>query len=88
MYVEQGQELNLTCTAEGGPDNIYEWILNGARLEGSEAVSIISTANSSILSIGSVDAASHKGTYMCNVTNPEGFDQDTQVVTGSDIIII
>ena len=82
MYVEQGQELNLTCTAEGGPNNIYEWILNGAKLEESEVISITSKADSSILSVGSVDAASHKGTYTCNVTNADGSDQDTQTVTG------
>ena len=82
MYAEQGEELNLTCTTDGGPDNAFVWTIDGQMIEESEVITIISTSNSSVLSINRVDASSHKGTYTCNVSNAYGTGQDTLTLTG------
>ena len=86
-YVENEGTLNLTCTAEGGPDNVLMWSLDGIELkDGKYDVTIVtnvySTSSESILMISSVDASVHKGLYECNVTNVGGSGNNSFLVTG------
>ena len=30
QIIDHGSEINFTCTAQGGPDNIYLWFLNAS----------------------------------------------------------
>ena len=30
QIIDHGSETNFTCTAQGGPDNIYLWFLNAS----------------------------------------------------------
>ena len=66
----QGEELQLNCSSEGGPVLEYTWIFSG---------SIIPNANTSTLTINSVNTA-HAGDYTCNVTNDAGTDNNTITV--------
>ena len=86
-YVENEGTLNLTCTAEGGPDNVHVWSLDGIKLQDGDyditiVTNVYSTSSESILMISSVDASVHKGLYECNVTNVGGSGNDTFLVTG------
>jgi len=57
-----GQQLQLNCSSEGGPDLKYTWLFSG---------SIIPNANSSTLVINNVNTT-HGGDYTCSVTNDAG----------------
>ena len=87
-FVEQGEQLNLTCSAEGGPNNEHIWMLNGEVINDGDGlfqittVFINRTSSVSMLSVSSIDAATHQGMYECNVTNVAGSDKDTLNVTG------
>ena len=86
-FVEQGEQLKLTCTAEGGPNNEHIWMLNGEVINDRDGLFQITTvinktSSVSMLSVSSIDAATHQGMYECNVTNMAGSDKDTLNVTG------
>ena len=66
----QGEELQLNCSPEGGPTLEYTWLLSG---------NIIPNANTSTLTIVNVNT-SHAGDYTCNVTNNAGTENDTITV--------
>ena len=66
----QGDQLNLSCLSEGGPELIYTWLLSG---------SLIDNNNSSTLIIDNV-TTSDGGDYTCNVTNNAGYDTKTITV--------
>jgi len=62
--------VNLTCNAQGGPNNVFEWRLNGM---------IISGASDPVLSIAMV-TSSDGGEYQCRVTNSAGSDANTATI--------
>ena len=68
----QGDQLQLNCSSEGGPQLEYTWIFSG---------SIITNANSNILTIDNI-TTSNGGNYTCNVTNNAGSDNNTITVYG------
>ena len=66
----RGEELQLNCSSEGGPELEYTWIFSG---------DIIPNANTDILVIDNVNTT-HAGDYTCNVNNDAGIDSDTITV--------
>jgi len=62
--VSIGEYVNLTCSALGGPNNVYQWFMNEEELENS---------TDTLLQLGSVNATSG-GTYTCLVSNVAGND--------------
>ena len=73
VYIEQDGEFNITCMAAGGPKNSHFWRLNGYSITANETFTILSfvqdSMSVSILRVRSVDAATHKGNYICEVIN-------------------
>ena len=65
----QGEQLQLNCSAEGGPDLEYTWLLSG---------SLIPDASNSTLVINNVNTT-NGGEYTCIVTNDAG--NDTESIT-------
>ena len=68
----QGEQLQLSCSSEGGPTLKYSWIFLG---------DIITNANMNTLTIDNV-IATHAGNYTCNVTNDAGYHNNTITVYG------
>ena len=66
ILYNQGEELQLNCSSEGGPVLEYTWLLSG---------DIIPNANMNTLTIDNVNTT-HAGDYSCNVTNDAGTDSD------------
>ena len=66
----QGEQLQLNCSSEGGPDLEYTWLLSS---------SMIPNANTSTLVINNV-STTNGGNYTCNVTNDAGNDTDSIIV--------
>ena len=60
--VDHGDTLTLTCTASGGPDNMFHWYKDGSYLEG---------IADGILNITDV-TADDGGLYECIVNNTAG----------------
>ncbi len=87
-FVENENELNLTCTASAIPENVFVWTLNDEEIM-EEQYDISFTAytdnsiNSSILMIRSINASIHKGIYKCTVnTTIGGIGEDMINVIG------
>ena len=66
----QGEQLNLNCSSEGGLMLEYTWSFLG---------DIIPNTNMNTLTIDNVNTT-HAGDYTCNVTNDAGTDSDTVTV--------
>ena len=66
----QGEQLQLNCSSDGGPGLEYTWILSG---------NIIANANTNTLIIDNVNTT-HAGDYTCNVTNIAGNASNTSTV--------
>lgn len=76
MTFDFQDEAVLTCSVEGGPMNEFQWYLNGTRVvSGMINITISSTLLYSTLTISSVSAPLHGGTYQCVVENPAGSDE-------------
>ena len=75
----------FTCTAEGGPNNVYEWLFDGSPINFPDQTS---TPFNSTLTISSVDV-SNGGIYTCQVTNDggRGFGLATLNVRPYNVII-
>ena len=75
----------FTCTAQGGPDNEYEWLFNGMAVQSS---GVASTASMSTLTIDSVNISTG-GNYTCRVSNVAGEDSERAVlyVTPYDVSV-
>ena len=71
----QGEELQLNCSSEGGPVLEYTWIFSG---------DIIPNANTNTLTIDSVNTTDG-GNYTCNVTNNAG-SNDTTIIVYSKLL--
>ena len=74
----QGDQLQLNCSSEGGPQLEYTWTFSD---------SIITNANSNILTIDNI-TTSNGGNYTCNVTNNAGSDNNTITVYGKSLSVI
>ena len=74
-------EVNLTCTCQGGPNNTFIWLLNASFIiSGTNSYTIISTEFSSILMINRITAPDHGGLYQCITKNIAGNGSDTSYV--------
>ena len=73
----QGQQLQLTCSSEGGPQLEYTWIFSD---------DIIPNQNTNTLTIDNVNTT-NGGDYTCNVTNDAGVDNDT-ITVYSELLVI
>ena len=74
----QGQQLQLTCSSEGGPQLEYTWIFSDG---------IIPNQNTNMLTINNV-TTNDGGDYTCNVTNDAGVDNDTITVYSELLVIL
>ena len=72
----QGEELQLNCSSEGGQVLEYSWFFSG---------DTIPNANTSTLTINNVNTT-HAGDYTCNVTNNAGTDSNTVTVYGKSLL--
>jgi len=66
-----GSSQSLTCSAGGGPNNIFEWQRQG-----------VIVSNNSILEFQSI-TGSDGGLYQCIATNAAGSDSQTILITGT-----
>ena len=60
MVFSQGNDITLMCTSFGGPNNFFQWEMNGNTI-----------GNNSILEVMNIDASSG-GSYTCTVSNAAG----------------
>ena len=60
----------ITCLAEGGPNNMFEWSKQG-----------VIVSNSNVLELTMI-TGSDGGLYVCTVTNDAGYGTATTSVTG------
>ena len=84
-------EVNFTCTAEGGPNNIFQWFLNNVLVNDKAlefSITPSNVASNSILSISSINATQHGGIYTCFVTNSGGSSSNTTTLNVRPIILI
>ena len=77
MIADVGGIVTFTCSAQGGPDNTYQWQKNGEDLMNeTDAILIISNI-----------AAMNGGNYTCVVRNAAGNDSATAVLHVEPIIV-
>ena len=94
MFVRSEQQVSYTCPAYGGPDNTFEWMINGETIEdGLPEFDIVTTMISltsslSELTVISVNPAADQGSYSCIVSNVGGSGEDSIIVTGNNNSII
>ena len=72
----QGEQLQLNCSSEGGTVLKYTWFLSG---------DMIPNANTSTLTINSV-TTTNAGDYTCNVTNNAGTDNNIITVYSKSVV--
>ena len=72
---EEGDTLYLNCTHGGGPDNEYQWLINGVEVDNVTGPYLTTTL-----------ANENKGLYTCNVTNPAGTDSASIFITTKPVI--
>ena len=70
---DYGDSVNLTCSAEGGPGNTYQWAFNGT---------VLQDMVSDRLLLPFITASGNGGMYMCLVSNAAGSD------TGSTYVFV
>lgn len=92
IYVEHGQNFSINCSASGGPNNTHIWKHNGAIISGSDtdfsiSYSISDTMSFSVLTVSTVVASIHKGSYHCEVINDAG-DHFSQLTAYGKYIIL
>ena len=61
---------SITCSAQGGPNNMFEWSKQG-----------VIVSNSDVLELTMI-TGSDGGLYVCTVTNDAGSDTASTSVTG------
>ena len=81
-----GEKVSYNCTANGAPDNVNVWMINGIEIANNAEYTINNTISDlssfSELTILSVDAVTNQGTFYCVVTNLGGSSEDKLLVTG------
>ena len=89
MTFDYEDEVNFTCTCQGGPNNMFSWLLNGSTITSDASSYIISSTDfSSILTISRITAPDHGGLYQCIAQNIAGNGSDTTYVFVSPRFII
>ena len=87
---KQGGTFSLECRAEGGPNNQHVWYHRGVAVVATSELTITSSSNDthsvSVLTRSNVNAATHKGDYICNVTNMAGSESKTSTVVGKSVL--
>ena len=77
MIADVGETVTFTCSAQGGPDNTYQWQNDGRNLVNeTDAILIVSNIT-----------AMNGGNYTCVVTNTAGNDSATAVLYVEPIIV-
>ena len=71
---DNGDQLELNCTSEGGPDLEYSW----SRTNTFSATTTTNTSTLTITDLATVDG----GEYTCTVTNDAGTSMNTITVYG------
>ena len=71
-----GEDVNLTCSAMGGPGNTFQWSENSTDLEGE---------NSTVLALTNI-TLDDGGEYTCSVTNSAGTSEASTFVFISPFI--
>ncbi len=71
ILVDYGSNLTLKCSVGGGPNNVFEWFINGSMVTSSSErhIEIMSNEFDSILTIDFVSAPLHGGMFICSVSN-------------------
>ena len=87
QMAQVNRTLVLTCTTQGGPNNMLQWYKNGELLADWQDSLSIETDNSYSTSISSnltfvSLAADDQGNYTCAVTNAAGNDSTTVLLVG------
>ena len=89
MTFNYEDEVNITCTCDGGPNNMFSWLLNGSIItSGTNSYTISSTEFSSILTIRGIRAPNHGGLYQCIAQNIAGNGSDTTYIFVSPRFLI
>ena len=70
VLTNSNSTVNITCSAQGGPNNMFEWSKQG-----------VIVSNSDVLELTMV-TGSDGGLYVCNVTNDAGSDTASTSVIG------
>jgi len=73
VYTTFNSTVNLTCSAEGGPNNVYEWRKQGVLIYNLYFPMV---------------TGSDGGVYQCRVINAAGSDTATTLLSGVFIILI
>ena len=71
---DNGNQLELNCSSEGGPDIEYSW----SRTNTFSATTTTNTSTLTISDLATVDG----GDYTCSVTNDVGISMNTIIVYG------
>ena len=89
MTFNYEDEVNLICSSEGGPNNMFTWLLNGSAItSGPNSYAVISTEFFSILTINRITAPDHGGLYECIAQNIAGNGSNTTYVFVSPRFLI
>ena len=83
-----GSTITIKCLAEGGPDNMFQWITRGDIIASGSDVSISDGSQLSVLSISNVNATDDGGEYRCVVSNGAGNDSDNATLNVRPVIIV
>ena len=67
-----GDSVNLTCLAEGGPGNRFRWYFNESVLQ--------NETSENLLLVSNITALDNGGLYICAVINDAGHDYDDTYV--------
>ena len=74
---DMGDNISLTCSALGGPDNTFQWQLNDVDLNGE---------NDTVVDRYGITADADGGVYTCVVVNAAGNDRDSTTVNVRPVI--
>ena len=77
VIAEVGETLTFTCSAQGGPDNTYQWQNDGRDLMNETDTTLI---------VSNI-AAMNGGNYTCMVSNTAGNDSATALLYVEPIIV-
>ncbi len=71
MLLDYGSNLTLYCSVGGGPDNTFDWFLNGSAVISSveQNITVTKSEFESILTISFLTAPLHGGTFVCIANN-------------------
>ena len=86
--MNNGSTITIKCLAEGGPDNMFQWIARGDIIASRSDVSISDGSQLSVLSISNVNATEDGGEYRCVVSNAAGNDSDNATLNVRPVITV